>query len=368
MSNFFNRNLGHPGMFGDFGTHWHMVRHHPIERRYMPKATTLLLVSALTAPWRIAERVMYRSKIEATPIEYPPIFIVGHWRSGTTWLHQLLSLDERFGYVTMFQTIAPGLLNIGQRTIKPLLRSMIPEGRPGDGMKMTVDGPQEEEHALLNMSPMGFYHHFTFPQQQRELFQHSVLMDDISVSDLETFKSVYQYTMKAATRHSHGKQLVVKNPPNTGRIPILLAMFPNAKFIHIYRNPYTVYFSTMKLYKGVHEFSQLQSISDEQLSEDILYFYDAMMHKFFEDKALIPDENFSEVRFEHLEQDPVGEIKRLYDELNLGGFEAMQPYVEQEMDARKGYRKNRFQHDPATLALLRERWGFAIDRWGYDIP
>ena len=44
------------------------------------------------------QRLIYGRRIAATEIKEPPIFIIGHWRSGTTYLHELMVCDERFAY------------------------------------------------------------------------------------------------------------------------------------------------------------------------------------------------------------------------------------------------------------------------------
>src|SRR5271165_4013636 len=41
-------------------------------------------------------------RIRKTQITQPPIFILGHWRTGTTLLHELLVLDPRFGYPSTY--------------------------------------------------------------------------------------------------------------------------------------------------------------------------------------------------------------------------------------------------------------------------
>ena len=52
------------------------------------------------------QRLWYGRRIDATPIQ-PPLFIIGHWRSGTTFLHELMVLDDRFTYPTTYQCFAP---------------------------------------------------------------------------------------------------------------------------------------------------------------------------------------------------------------------------------------------------------------------
>lgn len=368
MTNPFLRTFGHPLMFGSFRTWLHLAYHNGVDLQYLPKALTVSLVSALTSPLRMTESLLYRSQVEKTAIEHPPIFIIGHWRTGTTYLHQLMSLDERFGYVTLYQTLAPEIFFLGQYTIKPFISLMAPKTRPGDNMEIPLDGPQEEEFGLVNMSPHAFYHHWSFPQNQRDYFRKYVLMDDISTEEQEKFQQVYRYVLQAATKYAGGKRLVIKNPSNSGRIPLLLKMFPGAKFIHIYRNPYVTYKSTVKYYKEAHQLSKLQRVSDAQLSDDILYMYSSLMKRLIEDIALIPPQDFAEVRYEDLADDGLGQMQTIYDNLGLGGFDAVKGKIQTEISQRASYQTNTFNFDADTIQKVNAHWGFAVERWNYAIP
>ncbi len=46
-------------------------------------------------------------KIDRTKIEHDPIFVIGHWRSGTTLLHELLVRDPRHTYPDTYACFAP---------------------------------------------------------------------------------------------------------------------------------------------------------------------------------------------------------------------------------------------------------------------
>jgi len=74
-----------------------------------------------------------------------PLFVIGHWRSGTTYLHNLLSLDPSYGYCSTFQTILPGVFLGSEQTFKPLVTASIPTTRPMDDVPMGPDLPPEEE-------------------------------------------------------------------------------------------------------------------------------------------------------------------------------------------------------------------------------
>ena len=50
------------------------------------------------------EDARYR-KIADKPLEMDPVFILGHWRSGTTFMHNVFSCDKHFGYNTTLSLI-----------------------------------------------------------------------------------------------------------------------------------------------------------------------------------------------------------------------------------------------------------------------
>ncbi|EWM20489.1 hypothetical protein Naga_100382g4 [Nannochloropsis gaditana] len=69
-------------------------------------ATYISLMAAFF--WIPKEEEKYSvEQIEEVPILHPPIFIIGHYRSGTSLLHELLNNDERLVAPTAFQCYVP---------------------------------------------------------------------------------------------------------------------------------------------------------------------------------------------------------------------------------------------------------------------
>ena len=130
----------------------------------MPRLFYSISMSLALSPLNIYEWKCYDKKIKEITIEKPPIFIIGHWRTGTTYLHNLLSQDNQFGYPTTFQTVAPGLFIGSEKLIKPIVVSSLPAKRPQDDVDLGADFPSEEEYAIGNLSPYSFYHGWCFPK------------------------------------------------------------------------------------------------------------------------------------------------------------------------------------------------------------
>ena len=77
----------------------------PLPYRPRPQALYISATALALAPAAAAESLIYRKRIRETKIEKDPIFILGHWRSGTTYLQNVLSRDEQFGWFDPVNTI-----------------------------------------------------------------------------------------------------------------------------------------------------------------------------------------------------------------------------------------------------------------------
>ena len=69
-----------------------------ISTRYMPRMLYSMFLSSVLTPFRIKESMKCRKIIEQTTIDQSPLFLIGHWRSGTTYLHNLMSINDHYGY------------------------------------------------------------------------------------------------------------------------------------------------------------------------------------------------------------------------------------------------------------------------------
>jgi hypothetical protein len=143
-------------------------------------------------------------------------------------------------------------------------------------------------------------------------------------------------------------------------------MFPDAKFIHIHRSPYEVFASTRNLHRSISAFTTLQTLGGDS-TETVFALYEGMMRRFLAERALLPAGNFAEVRFADLERDPLGEMRRLYEELSLPSFDAAEPALRRYVAGQTGYRKNSFSIPPAERTHIAARWRFAFEAFGYAV-
>src|SRR5262249_47989592 len=149
----------------------------------------------------------------------------------------------------------------------------------------------------------------------------------------------------------YGKPLVLKSPGHTSRIRLLLDLFPKAKFVHIYRNPYDVFRSTQHMIRTAAPWWALQRPDYSDLEERTFRQYREVFEVFFEERRLIPKGHFHEIRFEKLEADPVGQLRAMYEALSLPDFGHVEPALRRYLAALTGYRKNTLPELPTDLRL-----------------
>jgi len=265
--------------------------------------------------------------------------------------------------------MAPGFCLIGNGMIKHVLARIARTRYPTrliDNIPLAFDAPQEDEFALATLSPDSFVHAFSLPRQALRIFAKSVLFEGLSEADRSEWAAGYLTLLRKVTLANGGRRLVVKNCGHSARIETLLELFPDAKFIHIHRNPYDVFLSTRHMHRTVIPRSQLQRIVPAKVEENVLRVYEQLMRRYLADRSGISDANLVEIRFEDLERAPLDELRRIYDHLNLPGFMTAEPAFRQYLESVSGYRKNAYELDADVVAKVNENWSFAFDALGYE--
>jgi hypothetical protein len=358
----------HPLSGGSFVNLVKLLSSHQVEPQYWPTTLTTAALSLAGSPFRAMARLQYNKKVDQLVFKEDPIFILGHWRSGTTHLHNLMSQDKSLGYLSSYQAWTPELFLQDLPTTRFIVKNSLPKKRLIDNLDIAMHLPQEEEFSMANLSLYSYFHAFYFPLDTRSIFDKSVLFKGIAATDKALWEKLYVRTLKSASFAIEGKRLVVKNPANTARISTLIKLFPNAKFIHIYRNPYIVFFSKINMYRKLLGMWKLQNISLKEVEENILYIYRELMQRYFDERSLIPPNNLIEVRYEDFEVDQINTVEKIYSQLSIPHFEQMKDALMNYIKAQEDYKKNSHSFDSLLLDRVYSHWHFTIDRWGYSPP
>ncbi|CCC42921.1 sulfotransferase family protein [Mycobacterium canetti] len=323
------------------------------------------VLSALHSYLGLWQKVLFGKRVAKTVIVEPPIFIVGHWRTGTTLLHELLVLDERHTGPTSYECLVPHHFLLTE-WIAPLAEFLVSKHRVMDNMELSLRHPQEDEFVLCMLGQPSLYLTIAFPNRPPQDLRYLDL-EQLTSRELAAWKqSLFRFVQQVYFRRR--KRVILKNPPHSFRIKVLLDLFPQAKFIHIVRDPYVVYPSTVHLRKSLYRKHGLQRPTFAGLDEQVLSTYVDLYRKLDEGRKLVDPSRFYELRYEDLIADPEEQLRRLYDHLELGGFERYLPRLRRYLADHAEYQTNSYELTAEQRAIVTQRWGEVIDRYGYGHP
>jgi hypothetical protein len=327
-------------------------------------AIIVTIVSSLHTILRSIQALCYGRRIRRTPIRRAPIFIIGHWRTGTTFLHELLILDQRHTFPNTYECLEPNHFLLTERFFTRWMRFLMPSRRPMDNMAAGWERPQEDEFALSMLGLPSPYLTIAFPNRPPQC-QEYLDLEGLSPRAVTTWKRTFLYFLQHLT-FKDPRRLVLKSPPHSCRIKVLLELFPESRFVHIMRDPYVVFPSTVNLWKSLYQAHGLQKPTFAGLEEHVFRTFTRLYLRLEEGKKLVPPGRFHEVRYEELVRDPIGQMQQLYEHLELGEFEEYRPRLEKYLRQVSGYETNRYDLDPSVRAEIGCRWGDVIRRYGYE--
>jgi hypothetical protein len=342
-----------------------VTKKYGVEKEYKNKWFLSGLVSAISSFFGIFDRLVYGLKSKPKKLK-DPVFIIGHWRSGTTLLHNLMCSDPETGYPTTYQTIFPNNLFSFQWLFKFVMKVLMPTKRPVDNVRLHVDFPQEEEFALNNEIPFSFYNWWYFPKHTRAIADEYLFNKTTNEKDLKAWKVNFKRFVNRSLINTKGIRFISKNPPHTARIPQLLELYPNAKFIYIHRNTYEVIRSTIAFYKSILPATQLQSIDEKTLISDILWVYKELLLKYEQDKKLIPAANLIEITYADLVSKPDTEIKNIYKNLLNDDYKRVEDHVNKYVQGINHKLKD-YKYSNEFLALVNAKLEELIKLNGYKV-
>ncbi len=286
------------------------------------------------------ERSIYKEKIEQHRLPEDPIIIIGHWRTGSTFLHQLLSMDTNLVTSNVFQGSIPDSFLTSRNSYEPIMGRALRGTRPMDQVKLSMDEPLEDEYALLRLCSYSPLERVIFPKKK------TYFLKDFpgflpKGKKLNEWKSALEYFYKKLTLENN-KTILIKNPFHSLRMEVLNEIFPKARFIHIIRHPYNVVPSTIRMWDIVGTQNAMNNKWTKPSVKEVSEMLNLMLQKIESDSGLFPNNRFYEVKFEDLENDPLHEIKQIYKQLNVEFLERFEQQINKFLISVKDYQKNKY--------------------------
>lgn len=324
------------------------------------------LILSVAATSCINSIVVRLSGLKSRPPARSPVIILGFWRSGTTWLHDLLSADPRHVAPTTVQCLYPRSFPAAEY-LAPIVYPFIPRKRPMDAMAVSPTSPQEDEFAILNAGLASPYRYFAFPSAMADKIDSTGCWPETESERMEWLDTWRRFVDQLAFR-AGGRRLVLKSPAHTGRIGQILKAYPDAKFVHISRAPTSLLASNLNMFEA---FTATQTFearlpSQKARAEMVFRLFRRVYDSYFAEREMIPSGNLLEISYEHLIDDPAALASQIYGFLRAEG--KVPEEVRLMIGARQNYQPEKHETlSEEDLARLRLECADYSEAFGYEV-
>jgi hypothetical protein len=314
-------------------------------------------------PFRLIQVFMFQKRIENHELTEQPIFVLGHWRSGTSHLQNLLFQDPGMTTSTIFSGLfadnylvsgfwLSGFLNFICRIFK--VKYSIQR------TPMNLNIPVELDSSLCAMTSENCYTWGQlFPKRFEKWLNKIVFFQDEKTT--KEWIRDYDFMIRKLSYKSKGKRVIVKTPGDTARIALLLKKYPKAKFIYIHREPIPVFHSNLYLWKVIQTENSVQKISKDEIKRLIIKTYKQLLTAYLEQRKLLPASQLIEVHFKNIQQNPLREIKAIYSKLGLSAVPEKE--LTSLISVNKSYKVNSYSTPTELENELKIAWDFAFKEW-----
>lgn len=313
----------------------------------LPQGLQLGLTGLVLEPLAWLQSLLHGPTLRRMELPQDPVIVIGHWRSGTTFLHQLLAADPSAATARNALTVAPQVALLLKPLIVPLLNQLMTATRPIDAVPWSVLDPQEDEIGLARLTIHTNMAGVAFPQEYSRYFHLYVL-----ASTRRFKRQLLHFTRLTWAHDGAGKRhLLIKNSAHTARVPLLLELFPRARFVLLRREPADAIRSLAQVKQSLAGLVGLQPAPDMvQQVEETADAHRLLMAAFEQARPQIPDGQLVEVAFEDLVKSPLATVERIYRQLGIDGWRQARVAIQARSERAREYRAR-----PVVLEQAAER-------------
>ena len=335
--------------------------------RHWPATAGMLASAAARAPFSAVERVITARAVRREP-PAAPVVVVGHWRSGTTHLFNLLAAAGEMAHATPVAVGLPHDLRGLARPLDPLLRRAIPARRGIDPMTVGPLAPQEDEIALAAMGAPSYYHGIYFPRDIERAMRTGVFFDECGEGDRARWRDALRtFTAKMSLAGGH-RRVLIKNPAHTARLREILHLWPDVQIVHIVREPCAVHHSTQRMFTDLLGMLALQDHDSAAVDRVVNETYPRMMAAAARDLSGLPAHRAVTVSFEHLTARPLEVIAHIARRLQLPNRRALLDGAASHLQRVASYSSRTHTIPVGTRTAVERHWRAQAAYWGYESP
>jgi omega-hydroxy-beta-dihydromenaquinone-9 sulfotransferase len=286
-----------------------------VDPPFWPRALLATVGAGVTSILARFEEPLARGHVDASLWERP-VFILGLPRSGTSHLFELLSECPSICFPTRFDAFNPHTFLLLRRTGLFAVLAKLPKfKRAMDNLRCGWDSPEEDIVALSILTSTGERIRRAFSRDSSSASDSVKLEPLNSEENMEIILAMRAFSRKLVMLHS--KRVLFKSPGHIARVKEILQIFPEAKFITIFRNPLHQAASLQAMSQSGNPFwCSLQwpcAIDHKSVFESC----ESRLCNYFNARASIPSGNLVEITFEQLVSDRTGTIQNICRAFNL---------------------------------------------------
>ncbi len=332
------------------------LRLHRLRRprpRLLLRGPLMLVFGTATTALAAAQSLVFGRAIARAEPAAPPIAIIGHHRTGSTHLHQLMALHPELSAPSALECMGASHVLLTHGLLSRIASPFTPSRRPCDAMPFGIHLPQEEEFALLNLGAPTAYRRMVLPG------------GGFTAAEAEgpRLQRAHRRFVRILALRGHGR-LVLKSPLNTGRTAWLRRAYPGIRFVHLVREPAAILRSSNHLWQTMEQDHGLERapLESPERARFVAQTFDWMYAAFWRDEPQIPPGDLITVRYEDLDARPREVLDAIAAKFGLGPWTAA---LETHLASLADYRPNRYpaapppEPRPALFARYAERYGYA---------
>jgi len=294
----------------------------------------------------------------------PPVFILGHQRSGTTLLHRLLSADHAHARsLLLHEMLLPAITT--QRAIEAV-------GRWDSDLMGGALGRAFQRFQERIFGPLDYMHRLRFDEIEEDefvlwtIYASTMVINDAPLNTvhegLEELRDFHKWPVerqidafgwyracllkevyRAPSPDEHLPWIVSKNPHFSQKIPELMRVFPDARLIYIVRNPLETIASRLDLIRGIwrHRFPEFRDMTPEQAAaivKDSKRTYLNAERDFYD----VPEGQRMIINYEDLLDRLPDTVRRVYSYFDLPGPDAHLGAILDDMD--RNWKRHESKH------------------------